>query len=87
MGETPGFDQKELRKESGEVPKRRFDFRKMLSLGGVADCQMVTMESGKEAEKSESKVRLKIEVPRMSSELVGHILAAPFRGRNSKVLM
>lgn len=87
MGETPGFDQKELRKESGEVPKRRFDFRKMLSLGGAADCQMITMESGKEAEKSESKVRLKIEVPRMSGELVSHILAAPFRGRNSKALM
>ena len=60
MGETPGFDHKELSKESGEVPKRRFDFRKMLSLEGADDCQMVTMESGKKAEMSEAKVKLKI---------------------------
>ena len=87
MGKTPGFDHKEPQKESGEVPKRRFDFRKMLSLDGAADCQMVTMENGKEAEKRDSKIKLKIEVPKSSGEFVSHILAAPFRGRNSKVLM
>ena len=63
MGETPGFDQKEPRTGSGDVPKKRFDFRKMLSLGGAADCQKITMEGVKETKKSESKFSLKIEVP------------------------
>ena len=54
MGETPGFDQKEPRTGSGDVPKKRFDFRKMLSLDGAADCQKITMEGVKETMKSES---------------------------------